>query len=240
LAARTLIRELEDEAAEHGTQRGSRQRRGQPDRLTAEIIRLGTTYQLCSSHTSFVAIERRETPTEGDLQLRKVPVQLTHGWGGAEPARPVVSCAAPPTTRTLRRICSPEIGRIVSDVRGNFGEGDELVRVAQAAPRPLDRLILLQAADGSWDLTEDLADICGCSLPFLEDVPRKTSGDAATVRRAWATALALAFLETHADDVRDEWALLAAKARRWLQRCGVDCPTGQPWIVLARHVLVRM
>ena len=116
---------------------------------------------------------------------------------------------------------------------------EALGQVAQAVPRPLDRLVLLQAADGSWDLTEELADIFGCSLPLLEDVRRKTSGDAATVRRAWATALALAFLETNADDTPDEWALLADKARQWLERCGVACPTGQPWIALARHVLAR-
>ncbi len=118
-------------------------------------------------------------------------------------------------------------------------DSEGFARVTEPPRRHLDRLILLQAADGSWDLTEDLADIFGCSLPFLEDVPRKTSGDPATVRRAWATALALAYLETHADDVRDEWTLLAAKARRWLERCGVECPTGQPWIALARHVLAR-
>jgi hypothetical protein len=76
-------------------------------------------------------------------------------------------------------------------------------------------------------------------LLFLEMVPHKTSGDPATIRRAWATALALAFLETHADDTRDEWALLADKARRWLDRCGVESPTGQPWIALAQHVLAR-
>ncbi len=246
LAARTLIRELEDQASETAERRGSRQRRGQPDRLTAEIIRLGTTYQVCSSHTSFVAIERRETPAEGELQLRKVPVLLTHGWGG-EPLRMLRRLANVPLPgdvpmgmiRTRRRvIMSPSA--YLSDASPYRDDWEEPEGVAQATPRPLDRLILLQAADGSWDLTEELADIFGCSLPFLEDVPRKTSGDAATVRRAWATALALAYLETHADDVRDEWALLAEKARRWLERCGVDCPTGQPWVVLARRILAKV
>jgi len=186
--------------------RGSRQRRGHPDRLTAEIIRLGTTYQLCSSHTSFVAIERRETPVEGDLQLRKVPVLLTHGWGGEEPMMLRSLATAPSASRMPMSDPLPReiqsLGVDTSMLPADYGKG--LARVAEAPRRPRDRLILLQAADGSWDLTEELADIFGCSLLFLEMVPHKTSGDPATIRRAWATALALAFLETHADDTRDE------------------------------------
>jgi hypothetical protein len=103
----------------------------------------------------------------------------------------------------------------------------------------LDRLILLQAADGSWDLTEDLANTLGCALSTLEAVLHGAAGDGATTRRAWATALALAFLEIHATDARDEWALLADKARRWLYQCKVGSPTGEAWIALAKRILAQ-
>jgi hypothetical protein len=105
--------------------------------------------------------------------------------------------------------------------------------------RPLDRLILLQAADGSWDLTNELAEILGCSLPNLEDALGDAAGDGPTIRRAWATALALAFLELQVASAADEWALLAGKARTWLGQCGVVSPTGEPWVVMARRILAQ-
>ncbi len=243
LAARTLIRELEDQASETAGRRGSRQRRERPDRLTDEIIRLGTTYQLCSAHTSFVAIERRETPTEGDLQFRKVPVLLTHGWGG-EPVQMLRRLAAVPPPGAMpmdailerrRAIMSPPA--YLADALTYSADWEVPKGAAQAAPRPLDRLILLQAADGSWDLTEDLADIVGCALSTLEVAFYGATGDGATIRRAWATALALAFLELRAANTEDEWALLVGKARNWLGQCGAVSPTGEPWIALAKLIL---
>jgi hypothetical protein len=65
------------------------------------------------------------------------------------------------------------------------------------------------------------------------------SGDLPTIRRAWATVLALAFLEGQAASAAEEWALLAGKARDWLKRCGAVPPTGEPWIVLARRILAQ-
>ena len=83
LAARTLIRELEDGQSPQHDRRGSLQdREGGKDRVKAEIVRLGVTYGLCSRETSFVAVEQRDTPGEDDAVLRRVPVALTSGWGG--------------------------------------------------------------------------------------------------------------------------------------------------------------
>jgi hypothetical protein len=127
----------------------------------------------------------------------------------------------------------------LSDALTYREDSEEPERVAQAARRPLDHLILLQAADGSWDLTEELADILGCALSTLEAALCGAAGDAATVRRAWATALALAFLEVQAADAVDEWALLAGKAQSWLGQCGAVSPTGEPWIVLAKLILAQ-
>ena len=42
------------------------------------------------------------------------------------------------------------------------------------------------------------------------------SGNPDDIRRAWATALALAWLSAYASDAEDEWRLLAAKGRAWL------------------------
>ena len=82
------------------------------------------------------------------------------------------------------------------------------------------QIILLQHADGHWKLDEILAEHLGVEL---EDLLQRLAGltepaehSAAEFESCWATTLALVFLETrHAED-RDEWALVAAKARTWL------------------------
>ena len=81
-----MIRDLEEGRSPLHPRRGSQQARAlglKDEAVKAEIVRLGTTWSLASRHTSFVAVEERETPTQGEAQLRKVPVAITRGWHGA-------------------------------------------------------------------------------------------------------------------------------------------------------------
>ena len=127
-----------------------------------------------------------------------------------------------------------------ADASGFVEDRDMYLRSgADASLRPLDLLVLLQAADGSWDLSDELADLLGCALSTLEAALHGAAADGATIRRAWATALALAFLELRVANAEDEWALLAGKARAWLGQCGAVSPTGEPWIVLAKLILAQ-
>src|SRR5258708_10309355 len=73
--------------------RGSLQERGQTDGVKDEMVRLGTEYGLCSAHTSFVAIEKRDTPVTGETQLRRVPIGLPSGWGGVDLATVTMASA---------------------------------------------------------------------------------------------------------------------------------------------------
>ncbi len=100
LAARTLIRDLEEGGSPLHTRRGSLQGRQRAeakvspeDELKTEIIKLGVQYHLVSRHTSFVAIEKRANPVTGEMQLRKVPVALAKGWGGMDKIEPPVHMA---------------------------------------------------------------------------------------------------------------------------------------------------
>jgi len=100
---------------------------------------------------------------------------------------------------------------------------DRFYRVAQReepveaahAPRDLDRLVALQSADGSWDLTLEFAEIIGRDLDELEAELRGAPGGR-VARRVMATSLALEWLEREATAERVEWEMLAEKARRWL------------------------
>ncbi len=89
---------------------------------------------------------------------------------------------------------------------------------AAHAPRDLDRLVALQSADGSWDLTPEFAEIIGRSLDELEAELRGAPGGRAVARRVAATSLALEWLEREATAERVEWEMLAEKARRWLAK----------------------
>ena len=81
LAARARIRELE-ESPEWLSLRGSRQTQRKSSRVREEIVALAVKYGLVSRETSFVALERRETPVLGGVTLRRVPIAVTTGWGG--------------------------------------------------------------------------------------------------------------------------------------------------------------
>lgn len=112
---------------------------------------------------------------------------------------------------------------------------------AAAAADPLPPLVLLQAFNGSWELTDALAQVLGAPLAGLaadaEADSEPLGGVAAGCSTAWATALALAFLELRLPARAEEWRLLAQKARTWLrQRCGEEPAT--TLLALARERLL--
>jgi len=103
--------------------------------------------------------------------------------------------------------------------------------------RPLDLLVALQQADGSWDLSQELAAVLGLRFADLISIPLG-SENADEARRALATALAITFLETRASSQHREWELLAAKATRWLTRVKAVPPGGESWRKLAHNLLI--
>ena len=94
LWARHRIRDLE---AGKGGARGSNQGRGKgEDRVVSQIVELGKRYGLMSKHTSYVAVEERADAdkTTEQAELRRIPIALTKGWGGA--GRTMALSAGPP------------------------------------------------------------------------------------------------------------------------------------------------
>jgi Ca-activated chloride channel homolog len=249
LAARARIRTLEEQG-EYLEGRGSLQRRSRTTgKAAAEIAALGVKYQLCSRETSFVAIEHRETPLVGRAELRRVPVALTSGWGGVRDQRAadLQFCYAHRPHVAAVPMASASMVRGVPDMmpgQGPFalaagsaptrhGHSYRVARARRAdplepapAPRDLDRLVALQSADGSWDLTPEFAGIIGKDMRELEAAIRGATGNRHVVRRTLATRLALEWLENEAEEARAEWEMLAEKARRWLAACGA--PPARP------------
>ena len=274
LAARARIRELE-ESPEWMTTRGSRQSDRKASALTQEIIALSTRYNLVSRETSFVAIERRDTPVQGDIQLRRIPIALSAGWGGIQeipPQMPIVRLTAieraagggDPTVGLFGGVSvsfdasGPSSGYGSMADLGDAADADAFYArtferttrsVVRHAPPPYARstdafappamhvVVRLQHADGSWDLTRELAKALGYKLTALEAALSSATGDEEDIRKAWATALALAWLRQHASGAESEWQMLAAKARKWLDDVPATSARGIAWIDAAMTFL---
>ena len=255
LAARARIRELE-EGDEWLSTRGSQQKDRKASGVRNEIIELSIRYGLMSRETSFVAVERRETPVIGDVKLRKVPIALTTGWGGLQ--RPLHvhmrALAAPmadmaprmPGTAAMERLSASSSPSAIARAGALFNRVKPTFRLRVEEPRPLpvergpsamQRLIVLQAADGSWRLTKELASILERDLAQLRSAIDGATGSQDDVLNAWATALALEWLRRHAADVEDQWRLLATKGQTWLNRTPARPPGGDTWTDAAARFL---
>ena len=95
----------------------------------------------------------------------------------------------------------------------------------------------LQRADGSWELTAELARAIGHDLAELEALLSGSTGKIDEARKAWATALALAWLEERARESEGEWRLLAAKGRKWLDRVSARPAQGVTWAEAGARLL---
>ena len=96
--------------------RGSRQTNRKTNTHVKEIVELSLRHGLMSRETSYVAVERRETPVLGDIQLRRIPVVLTRGWGDVTPVAARAALSAGDT--------------------GAFALGGEYHRVGRSRPQP--------------------------------------------------------------------------------------------------------
>jgi Ca-activated chloride channel family protein len=230
LAARRRIRELE-EHPDSLKSLGSKQAGRTGDRVRDEIIQLSTAYGIISRHTSFVAIERREGAVATELALRRIPVALTSGWGGSDKIRrtlhaqmtlgaagtalPAPAASYGSARSSVWDMLGESVGEAFSEARQVLHHRRPTEDIRASVPsstRPLDTLVALQRANGSWELTRDFAERVGVDFDRLQSArPR------AIEPRAWATLVALAWLETHAHSERLEWQGLAGKAETWLK-----------------------
>ena len=250
LAGRARIRELE-ESGDWTPARGSRQHDRKQNQVIREIVELSMRYGLISRETSYVAIERRDTPVAGDVQLRRVPIALTYGWGGVRvrDMRGVDRGTGPePFQRMFGEMRLGDMasaGSSLTDAAPRLSVGTFLgfsrARQLLRGKGPTDvpayvPLIRLQRADGSWELDETFAAAIKRDVHDLEAALGADAGSA-EVRRVWATALAIAWLQLHESSAREQWELVEMKAKRWLARMAPDLPGGTPWIAKTEEYL---
>jgi hypothetical protein len=247
--------------------RGSRQEVRKAGQVKQEIVRLAKQYGLASRETSFFAIEQRDTPIEAEAVLRRIPVALTSGWGASDETAPRAVMSPPPSAAPQHWLhvsaslaAPPFPQRACYSLEEDAGGPSDNAQLFDAAPetpmsrsgsfepdipveapavvfqRTFDRLVVLQRADGRWDLSGELAGIVGLPIGEIEAALERATGDDEE-RAAWATALALIWLELHAGDARDEWRMLARKAERWLGSASRTQAHAERLLASARRLL---
>ena len=196
--------------------RGSRQIARKASAQKKNLIDVAVRYQLMSSATSFVAIETRaeadrstEMPT-----YRRVPIQLTRDWHGLA-SMPQALIAS--SLRLAGAASSEWEARLREDI-GPLDEFDSFFGDARVEPpdSQVRELIGTQEQDGSFPLTDLLADLTGISLDDLKKLASEIRGAPEEIReKVLATALTAVFLKARADSRK--WAQQAGKARSWLR-----------------------
>ena len=254
LAARARIRELE-EGGQWTQSRGSRQRERQDERVVSAIVQLAMRYGLASRETSWVVVEKREVATSEPAVLRRVPIAIARGWGGAHDGAAgslsmgrldqdmtgAFSLDTPHMRAPMPRASRLSVSSALSDLvegwlpsRRRSVSNPPVSQQSGGSERGFDRVVALQRADGSWELDEALLIACGLApeqMSALEAfVPAATPLED---KRAMATAIALTFLRRRALADQPEWDLLARKAERYLDRVAVAPNGGGTWLEAA-------
>merc|ERR1712226_1522397 len=151
----------------------------------------------------------READVDGDGQINYeefIKMMMAGGPAHTAAPAPAACITSAPAAAVPVRIAAPPPPAAAAVATGG---GDALQSV-----------VLLQAFDGSWVPSERLCEVLGVDAATMA-YKSCVSGE------AWATALALAFLELHLAARADEWALVANKAKIFLHRdaTGVDVDT---------------
>ncbi|XP_007566801.1 von Willebrand factor A domain-containing protein 5A-like isoform X1 [Poecilia formosa] len=217
LAARTLIRSLEQEQREHG----------KPEEIE-KVVDLSVQSGVSSIFTAFIAVNKSNgEPVQGPLIYRENPTYMPllrgglidlmfdDSWGEKNIFRRICSSIRKRTSASkFGKACKNNLFS-ASSFKKNQSESIENrgdCEPTEPARDPLLELVSLQDASGCWLLDPCLAAALGKSIEELV----KTRPSSAK-RKVWGTILALIWLHGHQKDVKVEWELLAMKAASWLR-----------------------
>lgn len=213
---------------------GSAQRDRKDSRVNQQILDLALEFGLLSSETSFIAVEERASDerTVEQAKLRRVPVQLTRGWGGEAPdvmfMMDVQHLGSAPVGvvnegRTFFSRSVPVEKEVVDYGPPYYSDTIDMFE-SQTQPSILDEILNLQAADGSWPVDARLAAVLELVEADLLAAARDQQVDPALV----GTLVVLAKVAELGDAVPAAWEQVIAKARRWVEQAtgGQSVPDG--------------
>lgn len=88
LAARSLIRDVQDKRSYLHDEKGKLQAKYKESDVRAEIVSISTRTGIVSPYTAFVAVEKRKEATQGDMQVRKIEIQKQQAQQSPQPNKP--------------------------------------------------------------------------------------------------------------------------------------------------------
>ena len=218
-----------------GTQNKIKRGSQQPERAAAKKLEdIAITYQILSSHTSFVVTDpRKKEKLRGGIELRRVPVNM--GYSG--PAS--MSVKMPKTVSGS--VCSFLLCDVdlineresIDNERCDIFERIPMnqhrnLRVMEKTHKPgnydlIAQLIICQAASGYWEDGE-LLDLLDCNksqypnlLTQFQTDKKRSYNDAVKLA---ITILAVKYIKTRNN--KPQYEAMLAKAEKWLQEQGID------------------
>ncbi|XP_052584413.1 von Willebrand factor A domain-containing protein 5A-like [Peromyscus californicus insignis] len=215
-------------------------------RTIEDIMSISIQSGVLSSFTAFIAINKElNQPVKGPLAHREIPrpvmstykVKTRHKPGLSSRSLPCLfttndtefsevqsSCFSKGNVASTRKMKKSDSSTKKTNLRNDhkgFGENVAL------------QLILLQKANGSWELDEDLTKILGTNLEDIKAANPAKDGDPS----AWVTILAVLWLHANGKDMKYEWELLERKAVTWLHD---HAGSSIPMLVQAANSLLKL
>nr|XP_015841725.2 von Willebrand factor A domain-containing protein 5A-like [Peromyscus maniculatus bairdii]XP_015841726.2 von Willebrand factor A domain-containing protein 5A-like [Peromyscus maniculatus bairdii]XP_042136618.1 von Willebrand factor A domain-containing protein 5A-like [Peromyscus maniculatus bairdii]XP_042136619.1 von Willebrand factor A domain-containing protein 5A-like [Peromyscus maniculatus bairdii] len=217
-------------------------------RTKEDVVSISIQSGVLSSFTAYIAINKElNQPVQGPLAHRVIPrpvmstsfcackvkscrnpalfsrdLLCLHTRNDTEFSEAQSSCFRKENVASMRKMKKSDSSKKKTNLQNDhkgFGENVAL------------QLILLQKANGSWELDEDLTKILGTNLEDIKAANPAKDGDPS----AWATVLAVLWLHANGKDTKYEWELLERKAVTWLHdHAGPSIPT---LVQAANHLL---
>ena len=122
----------------------------------------------------------------------------------------------------------------------SFGSSSPVgsVGLSNTINNKMNQIILLQGADGSWKMDQNLCRLLDVQptevLHWMDSLqlPKHLS-------QFWATCLAIAYLSTVFANVKDDWILLANKANQYIENCKVNNSlANKNWVDEAKTIML--
>lgn len=214
--------------------------------LKRDVLDISLESGVMSSFTAFVAINKElNEPVQGPLVHREIPRPILLGGSSTRPRNSsdgfpkVLPCSSGPVShppRSIRTGYCAVMAQMPDGAPPQLHYSQRMKCVIHTDTRPelpnilrlhtyqqgsmehtVAQLILLQNANGSWDMNEDLAKVLGISL---EDI-KAAHPTEVLEPSAWATMLAVIWLHANGKELKCEWSLLERKAVVWLHNNAV-------------------
>ncbi|KAM8960961.1 von Willebrand factor A domain-containing protein 5A-like [Pelodytes ibericus] len=228
LAAKALISELENQADSDS------------EDVKKRILETSIQSGVISSLTAYVAVNKEtKKPAEGPPVRRDIPapnlmysmamsmpmaMPMSMPMGGMRSLPMMAKCGMrrSPQKKCLKSspvmmadICNVEMvcESAISAVPDVMEEESESRSPKVEEIPALSRLITLQNADGSWNLSSELSSVLG----IAENLLREKKPDQSIEDSVWATTLAVIWLNASCAEQIDEWELMAGKSLSWIK-----------------------